>query len=156
MAPLLITSSAPEDKRAPIRIYSDATGEGGLALGDAKLRDMAARSDKIYICELLASIATVSHLRGDFWGRNVILSVDNAAAFAALTKGAAKSKVVLSLVYTLWRIAAQYDVPIWPGRVATKVNPADLPPGDGKLSFPTEIKTDLVSLFGRISMCDLS
>ena len=63
---------------------------------------MVANSNEIYIFELLACGTVVSQRRDELWGRKVIQFVDNEAACAALTKGAANSRVALMLVYFLW------------------------------------------------------
>ena len=54
---------------------------------NSKMRNMAAKSNKIYNFEL--------------WGSKVILFLDSEAARAAFTKGAAKIQKALTLVYTL-------------------------------------------------------
>ena len=75
--PRLITGSTPQDVHAPIRIYSGTRGEGRLASlssppedgrplpvllsaqSDLELRNMAAKSIRIYIFELFAPVASV-------------------------------------------------------------------------------------------------
>ena len=88
--------------------------------GYNKLRDMAAKSNEIYIFELLAALATVSQLRCGLWGRLVILSAGNEAACAALTKGARKDAIASMLLLTLRAIAPQNDVAFCTGRVPSR------------------------------------
>ena len=159
--PRLISSLRREEPADPVRIYPDAAGageldgasffsdEGGrqpillIAQADEKLHMLAATPNKIYIFKHFAASATVSLPRGRLWGRIVILFLDNEAACAALTKWASRSKASLLLVYSHWAIAAPYDIAIWTGRVPTQVNPADVPPRSGQLSFNTELSEDL-------------
>ena len=98
---------------------------------------MAAKSNEIYIFELLAALSTVSQLRGELWGRLVILFAGNEAACVALTKGARKDAIASMLISTLWAIAPQSDVAVFTERVPSKVNPAGLPSRDEEISFPT-------------------
>ena len=110
IAPRLIMSSAQKNASSLVRIYSGATGAGGLtslslpstrgkplpillyAQAGDELHDMAPKSNAIYIFEFFAAIATVFQLRDELWGRNVILSLDDEAVCAATTTGAANKK----------------------------------------------------------------
>ena len=65
---------------------------------DDNLEKLTATSNEIPIFELFASIGTVFQHRDRLWGRRVILSVDNEAARAALTRGVARSEAALMLV----------------------------------------------------------
>ena len=172
--PRLIMSSRENDAPNPVRIYPDATGEGSLAslrfLSVAarprrsplrtqakwKLRGVAEISNRMYICELFAAVATIFQLRVKQWGRKAILFVDNEAASAASTRGAAGNKVTLMLVFTMWSPAAQYDIAISTERAPSKVNPADLPPGNRRLDFEADPKKDLASAQDFFSVFDLS
>ena len=134
LAPRLIRSPSSQDTTYPIRIYSDATREGNLASitlfptgssrkpllfasqADAELRRLASSTNKIYIYELYAAVAKVFATKGALKGTKLILSVDNEAACAALTKGAAKNRCALMLVYTLWYLAALLDFRLWAER----------------------------------------
>ena len=60
-------------------------GEGGK-----ELRSLTLAADQIYIFELHAAAAAVFELRGELRNRKIVLFVDNEAASAALTTGAAK------------------------------------------------------------------
>ena len=139
--PRLITISASEFGAARIRIYSDATGDRALASmsfppedgrqlppllsarADAELHDVAAKSNKPYILQP----------RRELWGRNVILIVGDKAACAALSGSAARDRVAPTLVYTLWAIAAQYDISIRTRRVPTGAAPAGPQPRNREL-----------------------
>ena len=83
IASRLTMSSKRGNAPSPVTVVSDATGEGGPASlsflstsnksrpivfgaqADDKLRDVAARSNKIYIFGLFAAKATVFQLRGE-------------------------------------------------------------------------------------------
>ena len=136
-----------DEERQPILLAAQA---------DQKLRDMAASSNKIYIYELLAAVATVRQLRDRVWRGEVILFVGSEAACAASTKGAAEEIVALTLLYLLRAIAAQYDIAIWTERVPTCVNPASHPPRGRELTCATEPRQDLASINGFAPICDLS
>ena len=82
----------------------------------------------------------------------MILLAENEAACAALTNGAAKDRIALTLVYTPRAIAARYEVLIWAERVSTKVNPADLPLRSTEPSPQTEPKKGLAT-FGGLFFC---
>ena len=86
----------------------------------------------------------------------MILVVDNEAACAVHTEGAAKSQVALIPVYALWGIDEHRDILIWTERVPTRVNPARLPPRGRELSSPTEPKQELASVFDLCAVFDLS
>ena len=135
---------------------------GGLSFfllpgrADLKLHSAAAKSNKIYIFELSASLAFDFQPRGELLGRKVALFVDNAAACAALTRGAARIEVAPMLVNTLFAIAAQRDISIWTKRVPTKVTPADLPSRNRELSFPTDRRQELATFGELFSAFDLS
>ena len=75
-----------------------------------KLHALAAATSKICILELFEAAATICRLRDEPWRRKLILSADEEAACAALTTGAAKSKVSPVLVYAVWGVADRYDV----------------------------------------------
>ena len=123
---------------------------------DKALTGLAAWANKIYVFELFAAVATVFVPRQQLAGRKIIIFVDNEAACAALTTGAAKNRCALLLVYTLWSVVAQFDLQIWIERVPSAQNPADLPSGNRQLSFPTEDRQELPT-FGQMSdFCDLS
>ena len=103
-----------------MRIYSDATGEGAMAglvifpessgripmvftpKADRALTGLAAWTNKIYVFELFAAVATGFALRQQLAGKKIILFVGNEAARAAPTSGTAKNRYALLLVYTLW------------------------------------------------------
>ena len=70
-----------------------------LSYSDAneKLRALAATLNRIYIFDPFAAVATVFLIRVEPWGRKVTSFVDNEAARAPLTKGAAKNRVALTL-----------------------------------------------------------
>ena len=84
------------------------------------------------------AIATIFQPRDELWRRKVISPVDDEAACAALTKGAANNKEALMLVFTTRSLAAQYDEATWAERVPSKANPADLPSRNKELAFKTE------------------
>ena len=108
--------------------------------------EIAASTNPIYICELFAVVAAVFQTRELPIGKKASFFVDNEAACAALTTGAAKNPVALLLGYALWAVAAQRDVGLWAERVPTEVNPADPPARDRELSFETETVKGLASL----------
>ena len=72
--------------------------------------------------------------------------VDDEAACAALTKGAAENKVALMLVYAMWAVVARYDIAIGMERVPTNRNPAELPSREQALSSKTEQRMEIASL----------
>ena len=115
---------------------------------DNRLRNVAARSSKIYVFKLFPFIAAA-------WGRNVSLSVGDEEACAALTTGAGKDKVAFMLVFAPWAIAARYDIWIWTERVPTKVKSVDLPSRIKKLPFPSELKEGLAAIVGPFSTRDI-
>ena len=117
--PRLISSYEDPEASEPFRIYSDATGRAILAsitfsprsnsalpillkgTSDGELNALAASTNPIYIYELFATVASVLQLREQLTGKRAILFVDNEAACAALTTGAAKVRGALLLVYAL-------------------------------------------------------
>ena len=119
-------SGAPD----PVRFYPDATGEGSLAkltflaiLGGPTLlllagraqewiRELALFLSKIYFSDLYAAAATSFQLRERLWARKAILFVDYEPAYVALAKGTDKNRMVLTQVFTLWSVAARYNVAI--------------------------------------------
>ena len=103
------------------------TGTPIPAAPRSRLHELALPTNKIYIFDQYEAAATVFELRDELWNRKAILSVGNEAAGAAPTKGASKNRLALALVYTLWSVAACYDIAFWIERVPTKLNPADLP-----------------------------
>ena len=131
-------SYPPQAERPPPILF--------VARRDSKLRETASKSNKIYIFGLLACVESVFRIRGDLWGRKVILIVDNEAACAVLTRGTAASRVAPTLVYSLWAIAAQHDISIWTGRAPAEVNPADLSARRKELSFSTETSQVLATV----------
>ena len=78
--------------------------------------------------------------------RGGILVVNNLAACAALTKGAAKNKVVFILISTTWTVGARYVIALWVGRVPSKLSPAGWPSGGRKLPLETGTDRGLASL----------
>ena len=86
----------------------------------------------------------------------MILFVDDKAARAALTEGTARKGVSLTLVFTMWTLAAPYDIALWTERVPSKVGPAHLPPTNTECDFEIEPKQDLASVDELFSMSDLS
>ena len=123
---------------------------------DTALDGLAAQTNKIYIFELYAAVATVFALRRQLDGKKIILFVDNEAACAALTSGAAKNRCALLLVYTLWSIVAQCDLKLWIERAPSAQNPADLPSRGRQLSFDTEAGQALPPVKEMVEFCDLS
>ena len=117
-------------------MYSDSTGGGVLAITtffprgnlaapilpnratDGELNALAASTNPIYIYELFAMAASICQLREQLTGKRAILFVDNEAACAALTTGAAEVPGALLSVFALRAIAAQRDRGLWgkPGR----------------------------------------
>ena len=83
----------------------------------------------------------------------MVLICGDEADCAASTKGAAKSKVALMLVYTLWAAAARYGMDTW-AELPAKPNPADLPSGARELPVETEPKTELASIDGLVRFGD--
>ena len=134
-------SGAPD----PLRVFSGGTGEGGLAsltplsiperptpqfsAGRAQggFRKLALFAKKLYIFGVSAAVATVFLRRDELWRRDEILVVDNEAASSALAKDAAKNRMALALVFTLWSVAARCDIALWVGRAPCKLNLADMP-----------------------------
>ena len=106
--PGLILDSKIAGKRNPVRIYSDASGAGGLETltftssderplpllqqgeAEAELHTLATSANEIYIFEPVAEVR-----RGPS-GREIILFAGNEAACGALTKGAAKNGLALT------------------------------------------------------------
>ena len=119
------------------------------------MRNMAAKTNKIYIFELFASAAPVFQLREELRGRKVILFVDNEAACAALANGAAKSQVALMLVFALSEMAAQRDISIWTERVPTQVNPPYLPPRNREISFRTGSRQEVAPVDVLVSIPEI-
>ena len=76
----------------------------------------------------------------------MILCADNDAACAALATGAARSLVVLVLVFVLRAIAARYAISIWPERVPTEVKSAGRPSREKEPPFPTELKGEIATI----------
>ena len=99
-------------------------------------------------------VATICQLRGELFGRKVLLFAEGEAACAALTKGAAKKKVALALVFPVWALAAQYDIALWAEAAPSKLNPADLPPRGRELSFETAPTKELPSNIELFSICN--
>ena len=144
IAPRMVKTPPEGEEARPVRIYSDATGEGDMAglvisPGDSEgtpmiftskayraLTGLAAWANKIYVFELFAAVATVFAIRQQLAGRKIIIFVDYEAACAALTTGAARNRCALLLVYTLWSVVAQFDLQIWIERAPSAQNPADL------------------------------
>ena len=85
----------------------------------------------------------------------MILSVDNEAAIAALTKGVTLSKAALLSVYLFWVLATQYHVAIWAERAPTRVNPADAPSREGQLFSDAGLKEDMAPFTELFAICDL-
>ena len=86
----------------------------------------------------------------------MVLFVDNEAASAALTKGAAKNGVALMLVLTLSALAAQYYIPLGTGRVPPKVNPTDLSSRNKEIASGAEPKKELATIEELLPVCDLA
>ena len=117
--PRLISSYEDPEASGPFRIYSDATGGAIFAsatfaprstsalpillkgASDGELNALAAATNPIYIYELFATAASALQLREQLTGKRAIHFVDNEAACAALTTGAAKVRGALLLVYAL-------------------------------------------------------
>ena len=72
-----------------------------VAQADSKLRELAGKSNETYIFGLFGCVAAVFQLRGEFWGRKVILFVDNEVACAALTRVTAENREAPKLVCAL-------------------------------------------------------
>ena len=111
----------------PVRAYPDAAGRGGGGLASltflsfpertfpapssgqiqVRPRKLALSANRINTFRLCAAIATISELRNELWGRRAITFAANQAACAALTKGAAKDRLALTLIYVLWSTGAR-------------------------------------------------
>ena len=174
IAPRIIKAPPEGEAERPVRVYSDATGDGSLASlvfwpdfydklpsvfkskADKMLQKLAETTNKIYIFELFAAAATVFRLREQLTNKRVILFVDNEAACAAMTSGTAKNKCALTIVYAFWAVSAQFDIQLWTERVPSAENPADLPSRDRALDFPTEAQQELPNISELMEFCDLS
>ena len=120
--------SKQPDSLNPVRVYSDATSEEGLAsltllsmlehpapvllIGqpEEELHKLASTTNAIYLFLLYAGLASVFQLRDELRGRKGNVLVDNETACAALTTRAATNKSALMLVYAIWSVNARYDV----------------------------------------------
>ena len=98
----LIMDSGRLDAPAPVRVYSQATEEGGLAglaslsvpgcaapilsggRAEEKLHGPSPYAEKIYVFGMYAAEATIAQLRDGLRGREVISFVANEAACSAL------------------------------------------------------------------------
>ena len=69
-------------------------------------------------------MTALHRLREELTGRNLILLVDNEAAWSSLTEGAGLRDAVRGLLYSLWTAAALFNMNRWVERVSTRVNPA--------------------------------
>ena len=142
ITPRLISSYQEPEDAEPLRIFSDAAGEGKLASSfffsgsnlalpvllrgssRGELNALAATTNPTYNYELFATVASVFQLRERLTGRRSIFFVDNEAACAALTTGTSKVPGSLLSLYALWAIAAERDVGLLTERVPTGGNPA--------------------------------
>ena len=103
-----------------------------------------------HIPELSAAVATVFQVRDELWCRKAVSFVDNKAACASLSRGEAKDRMAMTLVYTMRSIAARYDLAFWIERAQSILDPADLLLRSQKLSFDTEPRREIATL-GDIS-----
>ena len=124
--PRLVMVSGQSGASDPVRAYPDAGGRGGgrpsLSFPSfpertfpapspgqiqGRPRKLALSANRINTSRLCAAIATISGLRDELWGRRAITFAANQAACAALTKGAAKDRLALTLIYVLWSTGAR-------------------------------------------------
>ena len=119
-----------------------------------KLNKLSLFTNEMYIFGLLAAVATSLQLRDELRGRRAILCGDNDAACAALAKGAANSRLALTLVHST--VAAGYDLAMWTGRAPSKRNPADLPSRGQEIPFATERRGELATLADMFAWHDSS
>ena len=89
------------------------------------------------------------------WGREVIFFAGKEAACEALTDGVAENMLALMFVYTMWSIAARYDIAMWTERAPSKRNPADLPPRSLELPFYAEPGQEPPPLAEIYDFCEL-
>ena len=58
--------------------------------------------------------------------------------------------------FSLWAIAAQYNIALWTERVPTQEYPADVPSRAGQLSFDTELRGDMAPPKELSAICDFA
>ena len=111
----------------PVRVFSDATGQGGMAsltylpefgapwllqsLAGQALNQLARTNSKVYIFELFAATATIFAHRAALRNRKLFVFIGNEAACAAPNKDASRSMAASELVYRVWAIMANISPP---------------------------------------------
>ena len=103
-----------------------------------------------------ATVATVFQPREELRGEQLILLADGETACAALARGAAKNKLALMMVYTIWAVAARYDVATWTDWPPSKRNPAGLPLKGRQLPCTTASEREFLSRTEIVALCNAS
>ena len=139
-----------EDARPPTLIFTDGAeedgvvGVGGMLLdesvtgneffggvvGDTIVEEWMKAGDKrrvIHQAEVFRAAVAVDLCTSRLRGSRATIFVDNSEAKACLIKGTSASKASAKLVTDFWCKAAEEELYIWIGRVASASNPSDAP-----------------------------
>ena len=95
------------------------------------------RRNPIIGMDIPAPMALLYKASHRYLNKRVNLYIDNDAASNTRIRGDSHDPVLDAMIGDYWKKAEQLSADIWIGRVALKVNPADLPTRGKQLSFIT-------------------
>ena len=109
------------------------------AAADSKFWGLWRTANGVHISATFATAAKVRQLQTTAAGRHLTPLVDEGAACAALSGGAANVTVALTPPYTFWSIAAKLTISIRAGRGLDGENPARAPSRNDVRQFPVRL-----------------
>ena len=106
----------------------------------------------IFGLEMLAPLAFLWMHRHKLQGKSVNLYIDNNNVLTSLVRGDSSSELMAAMIACFWKIAEEFSIDIWLGRVPSKKNPADLPTREVELPFPVCQRVEFHELFKLLTL----